>query len=216
MVKFCGNCGEKLDAGDRVCGQCGTPVPGEGNSGFGGKINPAAKRKMKKAIKTAIIILVIMAVVVAAGLVAFNMIGSRGLTHKTIRAYEKYDIDTILENSSEVYYYSGYEDEAEDYFELVVGEGLDYYETETGHNCKYSYDIKEMFTLPERKYDTLLSELEVVYPDYDVDLIQEVAVANLTVTAKQDNRSATGEVSITMTKESDGWKVLYINNYYLY
>ena len=31
MAKFCGNCGAQLDDGDKVCGQCGTPV--NGNTG---------------------------------------------------------------------------------------------------------------------------------------------------------------------------------------
>ena len=216
MQKYCGFCGEKLDAEDRVCGQCGAPVPGKGNSGFGGRIDPATKRKIKKRIKVAAIILVALAIVAAAAVIVLNIIGPRGLVHKTMVAYEKYDIDSILENSSEVFYYSSYEDDAEDYFKMAIGEGLDYYENEVGHNCKYSYDINELFTLSERKYDATLSELEVMYPDYDTDLIQEIAVANLTVTAKRDKRSVEGELSITMTKEADGWKVLYIHNYYVY
>lgn len=216
MNKFCGYCGAKLDSEDRVCGECGTPVSDVGNSGVGGRINPAAKQKIKKRVKIAVIMVAILAVVAAAAVIVLNVIGPRGLVHKTMMAYEKYDIDTIIENSSEVYYYASYEDAAEEYFKFAVGSGLDYYESSVGHSCKYSYDIDEIFTLSERKYASVVSNLESIYPDYNVDMIEEIVVANLVVTAKRDKNTASGEVCITMTKESDGWKILYIDNYYVY
>ena len=51
MAKFCGNCGAQLDDGDKVCGQCGTPVNGNAGTVPGLKVvDPEKKKKMAKMI----------------------------------------------------------------------------------------------------------------------------------------------------------------------
>lgn len=215
MAKYCGFCGERLDDDDRVCGQCGTSVPRMGKSTFSG-IRPDTKRKAKKGIKIAAILAGIVIIVAVIACIVFNRIGSRGLVYKTMTAYKEYDINTIIQNSSDIYYYNNEENYAELYFKSAIGESLDYYESSVGHNCKYSYDIVEIFTLSERKYDTVLADIEYMYPDFDTDMIEEIVIANLLVTAKQGKNTADGELCITMSKELGEWKILYIDNYYVY
>ena len=46
MAKFCGNCGAQLDDGDKVCGQCGTPVNGNAGTVPGLKVVDPEKKKV--------------------------------------------------------------------------------------------------------------------------------------------------------------------------
>lgn len=49
MAKFCGNCGAQLDDGDKVCGQCGTPVNGNAGTVPGLKVvDPEKKKKWQR------------------------------------------------------------------------------------------------------------------------------------------------------------------------
>lgn len=48
------------------------------------------------------------------------------------------------------------------------------------------------------------------FPDFDVDTISKIAVANVKVTAKQGSKSVNKTVKITMSKEGKEWKLLYL------
>lgn len=213
MSKFCGNCGAELDDSAKVCGQCGTPLDGAPADIPGVKtVDPEKQKKVKKFIilgAVAIALIVVVAVVVN---IISNSTGYKGLVSKVMDAYEDYAIDDLVEMSSDVYYYNDYdEDAAEHYFERAVGEGLDRFEDRVGHNYRLSYETFETYYLSERKLDKLLTSLENNYPDFNVDIIEDVAVANLIVTAEQDGRSHTIDLSVTMTEEDGTWKVLYID-----
>lgn len=216
MAKYCGHCGAELDGDERVCGQCGTPLQGAQETRFSRKVNPATRKKRKRIVKTTIIVAVIVAVAAIAGNVAFNYVGNRGLVHKIIGAYEKYDIDAIVSYSSDIYYYSMEEDAAESYFTTVVGNDLDYFDAYVGHNYKLTYKINEVYTLSERKRDVLFSDIEYMYPSFDINTISTVAVANVSVTAKQGKSSTGCDLNLTMTKENGEWKILYIESGYDY
>ena len=213
MAKFCGNCGMILDDNAKICGNCGAPLDGVVTNIRGLKVENEAKKRKRKKIKriAKLIIGIILFIVVAviALQIVFQNIGYNGLVRKTMNAYKKYDIDTIISLSSDMYYY-GEDDVVQYYFESAVGETLDTFESTVGHNYKFSYKVNETYKLSERKLDEMIKEINYTYPDFDTAIIENVVVTDLTVTAKKENKSVNRNVSITMTKEDGVWKVLYI------
>lgn len=209
MAKFCGNCGAPLDDNAKVCGQCGTPVD-DGTKVPSVKIvDPEKKKKGKRIFKLAVALIVVVIVAVAAINVVSKFTGYNGLLRKVMAAYEGYDIDTLVSLSSDIYYY-GEEDYVEYYFENIVGTSLDSFESAVGHSYQLSYEVNETYTMSERKEKETLEEIETAYPDFDVDMIEKIVVSNLTVTAKQGDKSVEKELNITMSKEDGTWKLLYI------
>ena len=64
--------------------------------------------------------------------------------------------------------------------------------------------------MSERKVDEMLSEIEYSYSDFDVSVIEEVVVADVTVTAKQGSKSVNRDMDIVKTKEDGTLILLYI------
>lgn len=210
MARFCGNCGAELNENAKVCGQCGTPVGGNEKITYVKMKNPETQKKNKKFLK-GIITLVLVAVVIVGGInMVSRYIGYNGLLRKTMSAYEKYDIDTLISLSSDIYYYFEVEDYAEDYFERAVGETLDEFESSVGHNYEFSYKIDEVYEASERQEKEFIEMIEATYPDFGVSLIKKIVVADITITAKQGHKSVQKDVSIVMSKEDKSWKLLYI------
>lgn len=152
--------------------------------------------------------MVVIAVVVVKIISGFT--GTNGLVRKIMVAYGKYDIDTIVSLSSDMYYYNDYEDYVDEYFEYAVGNNIDSFESSVGHSYKMSYEVDEIYDLSQRKQDEILKSIEYAYPDFDVDIISKIAVADVTVTAKQGSKSVSRTVKITMSKEGNTWKLLYL------
>lgn len=211
MARFCGNCGTQLEDNAKICGKCGTPFDGTSPNIPGLKVTePEKQKKMKKTVK----LVAGLAVLVIAAMIVFNVVsqytGYNGLLRKVMTAYENYDIDTLISLSSDMYYY-GEEDWVEYYFEYNVGENLDYFESYVGHNYKLSYEVQEVYTISERKLDTILDTIESSYPDFGIDAISQVKVAEVKVTAKEGKSSVSMSVQVTMTKENGKWRLLYID-----
>lgn len=208
MARFCGNCGAQLDDDAKVCGQCGTPIDG---NALGLKIvDPEKKKKMMKKVKGVIALAIVVVIAVVVVKIISGFTGTNGLVRKIMVAYEKYDIDTIVSLSSDMYYYNDYEDYVDEYFEYAVGSNIDSFESSVGHSYKMSYEVDEIYDLSQRKQDEMLKSIEYVYPDFDVDIISKIAVADVTVTAKQGSKSVSRTVKITMSKEGNTWKLLYL------
>lgn len=210
MAKFCGNCGTQLEDNAKICGNCGTPLEGTSTNIPGLKVvDPEKQKKIKKTVKR----VVGLAILVVVAIIAFNIVsqftGYNGLLRKVMTAYENYDIDTLVSLSSDMYYY-GEEDWVEYYFEYSVGDDLDSFESSVGHSYKLTYEVNETYVMSERKVDEMLSEIEYSYSDFDVSIIEEVVVADLTVTAKQGSKSVNQDMNIVMTKENGTWRLLYI------
>lgn len=210
MAKFCGNCGTQLEDNAKICGQCGTPLDGTSSNIPGLKVvDPEKQKKLKKMGKriVALVALVIVAVI------AFNVVsqftGYNGLIRKVMAAYEKYDIDTLISLSSDIYFY-GDEDWVENYFEYNVGDDLDSFEAAVGHSYKLSYEVIETYKLSNRNFQSMLDDIAWSYEEFDHSVIEEIVVAKVNVTATQGKRSVDREIEITMTKENGNWKVLYI------
>ncbi len=209
MARFCGNCGAQIDENAKVCGQCGTPIEGSTKTPPVKIIDPEKKKKNKKIFKIVIALALVVAVAVTAINVVSKFTGYNGLLRKVMTAYEGYDIDTIASLSSDIYYY-GEEDYVESYFENSVGATLDSFESSVGHSYQFSYEVNETYTMSERKTKETLDGIKYAYPDFDVSIIEKIVVSDITVTAKQGNKSIEKELNITMSKENGKWKLLYI------
>lgn len=223
MAKFCGVCGNALGESDKVCGTCGTPVPGMERTNpvnphvAGVKkdpvtISPEDVAKIKKLAKRVIALVVLVAVIAVSGIVAFNNTGSRGLVKKVMTAYKNYEINDLIEMSSDVYYYSYYEDYLDDYYKSVVGRTIDSIEDKVGHHPKISYKIEEIYDMTQRKSSELLDSLSEDYKDFDVDTIKKIKVAVLEIQAKGKGKKDPfrKRIELVMTQEGKDWKLLYI------
>lgn len=206
MAKFCGYCGAEMDDSAKVCGKCGTPFEGKSH-GFS-NVKAKGSKESKKTKKVMIGIVLIAIVVVASNTIP-SFIGTKGLIRKAMAAYEDYDIDALVSMSSNMYFY-GHEDSVEYYFEYNIGEDLDTYEEQVGHNYKLSYKIDDVYTPSERKMNEMLDRISSIYSSFDIDTIQKIAIADLTVTAKNSSKSVKSNLQITMSKEKGKWKLLYI------
>ena len=209
MAGFCGNCGAKLDEGQRVCGQCGTPVEGAMKTPVIRVDNPEKKKKSKRRFKAVTAIIVVVLIGVIAVNVVLKFTGYNGLLRKVMKAYEAYDIEKLVSLSSNIYYY-GEENYGEDYFESKVGESLEFFETSVGHNYKISYEINETYKMSNHSIKETLDQIEYKYSNFDISTIEEIVVCDLNVTAKQDSKSQNKGLSIFMSKEKGEWKLLYI------
>jgi len=214
MAKFCGNCGTQLDDSARVCGNCGTPL---GNTIAGApnmrSLDPEKEKKRQKKTTELVKLFVGLAVLVLVVVVAISVItkftGYNGLLRKTLAAYKDYDINELVSVSSDLYYY-GTDDYAETYFENAVGNDMDYFEATVGHNYKLSFETNEIYTLSNRKFDSVLEDISWMYSEFDLTLIEKIVVADITVIAKQGNKTIRTNIEVTMSKEDGEWKLLYL------
>lgn len=213
MAKFCGNCGTELDDNARVCGNCGMPLD-DGISNISGikykHTDPEKKKKIKKVIKRILTAIVSVAVIAVVCISVLSFTGYKGVIRKVMKAYKNYDIDTLIDMSSDMYFYCS-EDYVEDYFKYSVGSDLDFYEESVGHSYKLSYEVKEIYTLSDRKFSEMLDTISGLYSDFDSNTIKKIVVADITVTVKQGSKSIDNDVQITLSKEGNSWKVLYID-----
>lgn len=211
MAKFCGNCGAQLDDGDKVCGQCGTPV--NGNTGTVPSlkvVDPEKKKKMAKMIKGIVALVIVVALAITGVKVYLSFTGTNGLVRKVMTAYENYDIDSLVALSSDMYYYIDSDDYVDEYFEDAVVKYIDNFESSVGHSYKLTYEVDEIYDLSKRKQEEIFKSIGNQFQDFDVDTISKIAVANVKVTAKQGSKSVNKTVKITMSKEEKEWKLLYL------
>lgn len=199
-----------MDDNAKVCGRCGTPVDSSTKMSPVKIIDSKRKKKNKKIFKLVVALILAAAVAAAAINVAAKFTGYNGLLRKVMSAYEGYDIDTLVSLSSDVYYY-GEDDYVENYFENIVGTALDFFESSVGHSYQLSYAVNETYTMSERNADVTFKEIENAYPDFDVSIISEIAVSDITVIAKKDGASVEEKLKIIMSKEEGAWKLLYID-----
>lgn len=209
MAKYCGNCGTQLEDDVKACGNCGMPVEDTIVPMLSFK-DPEKQKKTKKTVTGIIAAVALVVAVVIAFNIVFQFTGYNGLLRKTMKAYENYDIDTLISLSSNVYYYEDDEDWIEEYFEYHVGKDIDLFDTEVGHNYKITYEVNEIYSTSERGVSEILKYIESTYPDFDIDTIQKIVIADVTTTVKQSDRSSSCDITVVMTKENGDWKLLYL------
>ena len=214
MGKFCGNCGTQVADGAKVCGNCGTPLVNEGGkmpvSEVPGidYVDPEKKAKNKKQVK----IVLGVAILIVIFMIAFNIIsgfvGYKGTVRKIMKAYESYNIDTLIDMSSDLYLFYGDDSYIEYYFAEPVSDDLENFENSVGHKYKISYEITEAYTVSDRKFGALISNLSN-YGDFDVDIISKIMIVELEVTAKEGKKTTTINKELYLTRENGSWKLLY-------
>ncbi|MBS1335044.1 MAG: zinc-ribbon domain-containing protein [Blautia sp.] len=209
MAKFCGNCGTKLGDSAKICSQCGTPVESNAKVLPVKIVDQEKQKKNKKILKTVAVVILAIVLIITAVKIVPKFTGYNNLLKKVMKAYEAYDIDSLVALSSDVYYY-GEDGEAEEYFDEHVGWELEGFENQLGANYEFSYKINETYEMQEYNKRKRLEEIEYYYPDFDISIIQKIVVANTTVTAKKDDMKVNIDVNIIMTKEKGAWKLLYI------
>ena len=213
MAKYCGNCGSKMQDNAKVCGVCGTPFANAAKTPNMDKVVPELEQEKRKKIKKFVRLCVTLIAVIAVIGIVFSALnaftGRKGLVRKTMKAYEDYDIEALVDMSSDLNYYGGV-DYAESYFMSEVGYAIDNFEYQLGHNYKLSYEVNEIYTLSKRSMETELKDLAWMYPDFDISMIKKLAIAEVTVTARKGNEAISMELEIMMSKEHGKWKLIYI------
>ena len=207
MSKFCGNCGAQMDDDAKVCGQCGTPIGGNVNIPILKIADSEKTKKRKKTFKIIIMLVMIAVISVGAVNVVSKFTGYNALLREVMSAYERYDMNQLISLSSDIYYY-GDEEFVEDYYSNSVGPALEYFESTVGHSYKFSYKVNETYTMSGREKEETLKNIEYTCPDFDVTIIEEIVVSNITITAKQSEKSAEKELNVAMIKEDGDWKLL--------
>lgn len=210
MAKFCGNCGRELEDAVRVCGYCGTPTDDMTRNIVGVDYkNPESKGNAKKHVRCILIIAIIVSVLFGGFKVVTEFTGYKGMVRKVMKSYENYDINALVDMCSDVWFYE-MTDYVEKYFESNVGNDLDYYEDSVGHNYKFSYEVDDMYEPSERKLAELEGDVQQIYDDFDMGMIEKVMVAHIDVTAKNGRKTVNRDVVLTLTKESGEWRLLYM------
>lgn len=218
MAKYCGNCGAEMDDNAVVCGQCGTPFAGTNSTKISG-INyqtPQSKQQKEKNKKTITLIIaavVAMLVVIGAVRAISEFTGYKGLVRKTVKAYQDYDIDGIIEQGSDLYYFV--DDDTLSYgLKNIIDNKLEKYEDCVGHSYQITYKITDDYELSTRKLEDLKQTLSYYIgmdeDEMNFDDISSIRVVELELTVKQDKKSMKDTLTLTVDKEKDGWKLLNI------
>lgn len=225
MAKFCGNCGARMDDSARICGYCGTPLaaytpgtaPGEmpgGGTADTAKSNAESMKKVKKLVINIVAALLAIAIVVTGVTVVTSFTGVKGTVRKVMKVYENYDVDAFAAVCSDVIYemasqYSSYSDSdpIEDIFDESIGNDLDQIEYDLGYGTyKISYEINKISKVSDRKMEALSNNLEEA--SIDPDIIQDVRLVDITITAKVGRDDTTLDKTLILTKESGKWRLL--------
>lgn len=228
MANFCTKCGSPLDAGDKVCGQCGAPVvdivsnaaPAQnvqaaqtpaGN--VAATANAAQNKNKKKWIPVVIGAVIAIVVLVIAGNVIANHTGYKGTLNKMAKGIQKSDFDR-LESLASFIEEDIYDGDIEDVYDERITNALDTFEDRVGRIKKVKYEIVDVTDLSDRRVEDIKDELIDNY-NLDVSDIKKIKEVELDLTVKGSRKSSTYNVeSLYLIKEQGGWKLLYSNYYF--
>lgn len=218
MSKYCGACGATLEDDARVCGYCGRPCGGVPPQITGlDYVSPAQeeqKKVQKKRIKLIAGMVIAAAVFAIVVRIVVSFTGYNKLVRDVMKAYTSYDIEKLVDLSSDIYSAWG-EEYAENYYEREVGSTLESLENSVGHNHKLSYEVEDIYTVSDKKFRDTVEALDEAYlmydASYDTDLIGDVAIAEIKVIAEQGARSSKRSVTLMMIQENGKWKLLEID-----
>lgn len=211
MAKFCGNCGAQMDDAAKICGNCGVPFP---SVAVQTKYEDPEKKeqerqKMKKlAVKFGIVAAAVLALFIAIGILVANT-GINGMVKDVTKAHKKFDVDALIEMSSDVYYYAD-ENFAEKVFQDILDLHHDSFEQKVGHKYKISYETVEVYELSKRNLENALEQIETMFPDFDVEMIDKIKVARVEMWARQGREELYMSMEVFFSKEDGEWKLLGI------
>lgn len=207
-----------MDDNAVVCGKCGTPFAGTNSSKISG-INyqtpqtQQQKEKNKKTIALIIAAVVVVLAVIGAVRAISEFTGYKGLVRKTVKAYQDYDIDGLIAQGSDLFYFVD-DDTLTAVVKNIVGNKLEKYEDRVGHSYQITYKISDDYELSTRKLEdlkqTLSYYLDMDEDEINFDDISSIRVVELELTIKQDKKSMKDTLTLTVDKEKDGWKLLDI------
>ncbi len=217
MSKFCGNCGSQMDDSAKVCGNCGTPFESVGQTAVlnnfklpkESKMTPERKSKIKKGITLTVVLALLVVVTIVALNIVSNFVGYKGALRKAVNAVNDYDVEAILDVSSQIKYASAFVDpyEIEEAILNEVSAKLDYYESIVGYDPKITYTITDSYKLSERKLQDFITKLESNY-SYDCYSIEDVVMVDLSVEVTGTNKNEEyNYVTMYLVKENGKWYV---------
>ena len=215
MDKFCGNCGALLDDDARVCGQCGTPVEGK-------KVISANSIKKKKRLKKILVVCILVLVSLGIFKIVYNYTGVNGFARKVMNAYKDYDIYSLVEMSSDKFFYKDLINDyindfdnsydAETYFKDIIGNNFDYYESVMDSGDKIGYKILEHNNLSERKKEIIMDELENQYSDFDSIFIDQLIEVKVKIFLGKGRHVAPNYITLIISKENGSYRLFDIYN----
>lgn len=210
MAKFCGNCGCKMEDGAAFCPECGKPMktpsqPTAVQNGYNSgaalpkNFDPTRPASEKKKINVKVLLPVAaVAVVVIVLIAAFSGSGPDKAVKKFMRAFEKGDVEAMVELAPLDIGEEVNEDEFYIVYRLVVSDIKGDY----GDRYSIDYDIAEKVDALKTSDD---SEIEELKNENNVKGIWEY---HLNVTISGDGRSDTEELEMLVIKVKGKWKVI--------
>lgn len=206
-AKFCTNCGTQLKDGDKVCGQCGTPVPGA-----------TEKEKKKKGgfvsvLKLIVAIVIIAAIAVAALYLTGALGGYKSTVGKMVKALQNYDVEDMekLTGSVSEETYSARYNDVHEYYKEAISDALDRYEDNVGAVKKISYEITDASEFSKRRVE---QAKEILVDDYNMDVsqIKKIVSVELQLNVKGAKDTATYMIdNLYLIKEGGKWTIYYGN-----
>lgn len=215
MSKFCGNCGTQLDDEAKVCGNCGMPYKAVSTESSLSKItipgvsstSPEQKKKVQNIVKFLIIAIIAVLIISVIGSVIVSSTGYRGTIKKMMNAYEEYDGEAMEAISSDfmiMLVEDDYNDPVEGITNLIY-DTMDDFEQSVGDNIKFSYDITDTEEIAETTIKRAVATWEE--SNYEGDDIEKAVEVSLKVKIKGSDDVRNQRLTITLLKESDGWKI---------
>ncbi len=215
MAKFCGSCGAQMDDNDKVCGNCGTPVPGAAKINVPSKeevASVAGSDKVKKILPVAIVAVVAVVVIIVAVKILSGITGYNGAVNKMAKALKDNDNEALYNLSScisDEINESWYGEDFYDQYDRQISSVLDKYEDKVGNIKKISVKINDATEVSDRKFNSYREDLQNAY-NMDTSAIKKMVKLDITITVKGSKKSAVYNVdNLVAVKESGGWKLLY-------
>ena len=218
-MKYCGQCGTQLEDDTLVCPSCHKPVQGKqtpktvsapDSHQMWARVTSDSRTKW---VGIGIVVLIVLIVVLN---VIKGATGYEGAVKKFMRLYENYDIAGVVKMSSNTYDFRDEDYYADTYFKYAIGDDLDRFDYEVGHDYKISYEVTDAYELSARQYENILNNLRYGFTGAgDVgDMISKIVRVELDVTATHGKDSLTISKELIMTKEAGSWYVLYFDTVY--
>lgn len=214
MSRFCGNCGAQAEDNARVCGYCGVTLSENGGAQ---KTNVASmnldSEKQNNIFKLASLAVVAFISLIIVINIISGFVGVKGAARKIMNAYRDYDIDTLLEMTSDFKYaqadFMG--TSLEKSYENRLDNKFEYFENRVGRDYKMKYKIVDSSKLPEYRTDDLydaIAELD----DFDIGTISKIMIVEIEVTAKGKSIDKVENWELVLAKENGKWRMIDLTN----
>lgn len=216
---YCGQCGTQLEDDAVVCPNCQKPV---GRNKEKSNVSMPDFGKLWQRIRAdrrskwvGIVIISIVVIIIAVNILgAFT--GYKGAVRKFMKLYENYDIAGVVEMSSNTYDFRDEDYYVDSYFKYAIGDDLDRFDYEVGHDYKISYEVTDAYELSARQYENILDGLRYGFTGAgDVgDMIDKIEHVELEITAIHGKDMLTISKKMTLTKEDGAWCILFFETVY--